>query len=86
MKIHRELTSYMLLVDEDIRDGRLVGLLLKVVLDLSAVIFLIEPGSCNQLFETVVRERAAYSLTYIWDFKWAKSELRRVFALWQYGQ
>ena len=42
-------TSYMFLVDEDIGDGRLAGLLSKVVLDLAAVRGLVEPECYDQL-------------------------------------
>ena len=42
-------TSYMFLVNEDVRDGRLAGLLLKVVLDLAAVRSFVEPERYGQL-------------------------------------
>lgn len=41
-------TSYMLLVNEDVGDGRLAGSLQKVVLDLAAVRSFVEPDDCGQ--------------------------------------
>ena len=45
------LTSYMLLVDEDVGDGRLAGSLQKVVLDLAAVRSFVEPDRCGQFLK-----------------------------------
>lgn len=44
-------TSYMLLVNEDIGDGRLAGSLQKVVLDLAAVRSFVEPDRCGQFLK-----------------------------------
>ena len=47
MKVKQRLTSYVVLVDEDVGDGRLTGLLSKVLLDLTAIRGLIEPECCD---------------------------------------
>ena len=39
----------MLLVDEDVRDGRLAGLLFKVVLDLATIRSFVEPEHYGEL-------------------------------------
>jgi len=40
-------TSYVLLVDEDVGDGRLTSLLSKIVLDLTAIGSFVEPWYCG---------------------------------------
>lgn len=79
-------TSYVLLIDEDVGDGRLTGLLSKIVLDLTAIGSLVEPWCCGQLRRRLQRKGGTYSLMCIWSFKWAKSEVRRFLAFVQYGQ
>lgn len=54
-------TSYMLLVNEDVGDGRLVGSLQKVVLDLTAVSSFVEPDHCGQ-FPKKLRMKGEHTL------------------------
>ena len=79
-------TSYMLVVDEDVGNSPLASLLLKVVLDIGAVRRLVEPRFYDQLLKRIVKEKGAYSLVYIWDFRSGNSVARRFFAFRQYGQ